>query len=69
VKPLLGGPQLPPPDDEEPLPRLEPVSTPTALKLRSVDRESQDGQGGLRPSEYSDMDIFTSKTCPHFWHR
>lgn len=63
-------PQPPPPPPEkvgkgEPEPR-DPVMTPTDVKLLSTSSEPQLGQDRPSPSEYSDMDIFSSKERPHF---
>ena len=54
------GGALGPLDAEEPL-LQEPVITFTALKRRSACVEPQEGHSGFAPSEYSDMDIRTSK--------
>lgn len=51
-------------DDAEEPPPPEPVSTFTTLKLRSAFVELQAGHSGFAPSEYSDMDIRTSKRDP-----
>lgn len=67
VKPLPAGPQLGALNDDEELPP-DPVMTLMEPKLRSVSFDPHWGQEEGPLSEYSDMDIFTSKECPHSWH-
>jgi hypothetical protein len=52
----------------EPDPPRDPVKTLKELKLRSALFEPHWGHSGLLPSEYSDMDIRTSKETPQSAH-
>ena len=62
-------PQAPPPRVDPPDDPREPTSTPTEEKLRSAFSEPHSGQSGFLASEYSDMDMRTSKDCPQSGHR
>jgi hypothetical protein len=57
-------PQLPPPLGAGFDPVLDPTKTLTEEKLLSALPDPHSGQSGRFPSEYSDMDMRTSKECP-----
>lgn len=63
------GPQPPAMDELLPELPLDPTMTPTAEKLRSVFPDPHSGHSGELLSEYSDMDIRTSKVTPQSAHR